>query len=294
MTDPTAICWANYNGLTQPLDDVRIPALDRGFLFADSVYEVLRIHRGQLFRPAEHLARFQRSLSACRMTADLPLIAARLRDLLALHPVEFGIGYVQVTRGAARRTHRFPGTVEPNVLIWVEPLDPAALSSRSRVGIRAITHADLRWKRPDIKSNGLLANCLAVQAAVEQDATEAILIDALGHVTEGAASNVFAILDGTLATPALQSRILAGITRTCVLHLASQLGLRPVERDIRLDELQQADEIFLTSTTLGVTPVVALDNRPVADGIPGSTTRRLAEAFYYLLDEQSTATRRAA
>lgn len=256
-----------------PLESVRISPLDRGFLFGDSVYEVIPSYAGQLFLLTEHLERLQRSLDAIRLESPLSFDQWRgmLEELVRRNegdvPIDLGL-YLQVTRGVAPRDHAFPAGGPPTVFAMANPIAPLPDTIR-QAGVAAVTGPDTRWSRCDIKATTLLANVLARQEAREQDAVEAILLRD-GQVTEGAASNVFALVDGTLVTPPLASSLLPGVTRALVLRLAAQCGLDVVERDLSESQLRAADEIWLTSSTKELLPVCRLDGHPVGAGVrPG-------------------------
>lgn len=269
-----------------PLQDVRVPALDRGFLFGDSVYEVIRVYNMRPVFLDRHMSRLQKSLDAIFMATDIQSLTARLQQLASKSAVNFGYAYVQITRGSGPRKHLFPNeVVAPNELIFIQPMDEAAISQRRENGFAVITLPDMRWKRPDIKSNNLLPNCLAQQQAFEADADEAILFNERGFITEGTASNVFAIVDDTLVTPPVESRILAGVTREIVLELANSLGISTVERPVSLEELPIASEMFATSTTCDVTPIVRVDGDPIGNGSVGSITAMLQCEFKRMLDD---------
>ncbi|WP_018994081.1 D-amino acid aminotransferase [Thioalkalivibrio sp. ALgr1] len=273
---------AYFNGDFMPLESVRISPLDRGFLFGDSVYEVIPSYAGQLFLLTEHLERLQRSLDAIRLESPLSFDQWRgmLEELVRRNegdvPIDLGL-YLQVTRGVAPRDHAFPAGGPPTVFAMANPIVPLADTIR-QAGVAAVTGPDTRWSRCDIKATTLLANVLARQEAREQDAVEAILLRD-GQVTEGAASNVFALVDGTLVTPPLASSLLPGVTRALVLRLAAQCGLDVVERDLSESQLRAADEIWLTSSTKELLPVCRLDGHPVGAGVPGPAWQAVHAAY---------------
>lgn len=270
-----------WNGQYLPLDQVQVSPLDRGFLFADGLYEVTAAYNGRLFEPEAHVARLQRGMASLRIetgltTADWLTIMERLA-------AESGIAgdltvYLQVTRGAApTRGHGFPADVPASVFGMVSPLKRPPASWRDN-GVAAITIPDIRWSRCDLKSIALLGSVLAQQAA-----TDAGVIDALqvrdGFVTEGAATNIFVVKDDVIATPVADSRILEGISRQVILKLAVEHGLAVEERDIQAAELDSADEIWITSTTKEITPVTRLNDRPVGTGRPGPMWQRVFPLF---------------
>jgi D-alanine transaminase len=258
------------NGEYLPLEEARIPVLDRGFLFGDGVYEVIPAYGGMPFRLKEHLRRLNNSLAAIRMEPPLEhpqwlAIFTRLLDQLGDADQQL---YLQVTRGAYdRRLHAIPQRVEPTILVMTNPLarrDPELV----RQGMSVVTVEDIRWQRCDIKAITLLANILSQEQARDQGAQEAILVRD-GLATEGTASNLFLVKEGLLITPPKSNHLLPGITRDLVLELATEAGLPWAEANIRVEDLRHADEIWITSSTKEVMPVTRLDGRPVANGRPG-------------------------
>lgn len=271
------------NGTFLPADEARISPLDRGFLFADGIYEVIPVYGGELFRVDAHLARLERSLNAVQITN--PRTRPQWQTLFTELVERNGGGnqalYLQITRGASSgRDHGFPPeALEPTVLLMSLPVSaPAADAPETATGVAAITRDDIRWARCDIKSISLLPNILLRQQAVEAGASEAILVRD-GFVTEGSASNVFVVGDDGIATPPRSHAILGGITRDLVLELCAQHGLPASEREIPETELRQAHEIWLTSSTKEVVPVVQLNGAPVGNGTPGEQWKRLARHY---------------
>nr|PZN45859.1 MAG: D-amino acid aminotransferase [Bacillota bacterium] len=269
------------SGRFLPYGQAAVPVEDRGFLFGDGIYEVFRVYRGRPFRFQDHLERLTRSAREIRL--DLPDLdwAAITGELLERNGLKGGDAtvYLQVTRGAAApRTHWFPPPGTPATVLMLarpaRPVDPELVES----GATAITHPDERWGRCDIKSINLLPNVLAKQRAVEAGAHEALFVRD-GVVLEGASSNLFAVLDGRLVTYPRGPRILAGVTRGVVLELARELGIPVVEGPILVSDLDRATELFITSTTAEILPVVRVDGRPIGDGRPGPVTRALYTAF---------------
>ncbi|BBL76898.1 D-amino acid aminotransferase [Methylomagnum ishizawai] len=262
------------NGEYLPLDQAKVPVLDRGFLFGDGVYEVIPVYGGRPFRLEEHLRRLGQSLAGIRMAQPLSdgewaAIFERLID----GPGDQYI-YLQVTRGVAdKRDHAIPARIRPTVFAMVSPIAPIPLD-----GIKAVTLDDIRWQCCHIKATTLLANVLLRQDAVDRGAAEAILVRD-GFATEGAASNLFIVQDGSVVTPPKGHDILPGITRDLVLELARQHGLATQERRIRLEELKAAAEIWLTSSTREVLAVTELDGAKVGDGQPGPVWRRIQEIY---------------
>jgi D-alanine transaminase len=263
-----------------PLEQAKVPVEDRGFLFADGIYEVIRFYHGRPFQLEAHLKRLKHSAQGAQLplgsvTADLPGIIGRLLVENNLQDTNF---YVQYTRGTAHpRTHTFPQNPQPT--LFVMPVAIGALPGDALTrGVAALTMPDLRWRRCDIKSTMLLPNVSAKQQARDQGAYEAILVRD-GTVTEGSSTNIFAVMKGVLTTHPADKDILAGITRQVVLALASELGLSVREEAFALDQLNNAEEVFLTSTTSEVLPITRVDGRAIGDGRPGPVTRRLFEGL---------------
>ncbi len=267
-----------FNGIFLPKADVRISPDDRGFLFADGAYEVVRSYGGRLFGLEAHLARLADGLRALRIdgvtTAALSDVCPELLRRNAL--AGDAMVYLQVTRGAAPRRHAFPDPpVPPTVYATPLPLRPRGDAAQ---GVAVITAPDLRWTRCDIKSVALLPNVLAHQQAVDAGATEAILVRD-GVALEGTATSFFGVFDGTVRTAPKSNYILPSITRGVVLDLCRANGIPALEQPILLHELRGADELFLAGTTVEVMPIVTLDGAPVGAGCPGPVTRRLFELF---------------
>jgi D-alanine transaminase len=271
---------ANLNGSILPLSEVRVPALDRGFLFGDAVYEVLRVYRGKPWLEEEHFRRLAHSLASVRIGGvDVDRLRRRMHELIAAGPFGEALVYIQITRGASpRRTHAFPPDLVPLELLWVDEFhDPYA--EQRRDGAAVLSQPDVRWDRCDIKSTNLLANVLAMQAAKEAGCLEALFYLPDGTLTEGSHTSFFGVLDGTVLTAPNSNAILPGITRGLVLRLAGSAGIPVREAVLRLEDLRQVSELFLTGTTSEVLPVVRVDGRPIADGRPGPVVRRLQRAY---------------
>ena len=267
------------NGSFVPRAEARVSVEDRGFVFGDGVYEVIRAINGRLFASRFHNDRLRRSLDGIRITlanGDTPERFADIgRQLLKENDLLSGEAtvYMQVTRGATTRVHNFPPPqIQPTVYISVARFTPYA--DLARTGATAISHPDLRWGRCDLKTLNLLPNVLASQAAKERGAFEAMLIRD-GVVTEGAKTNFFGVVNGSLRTHPCDTHILPGITRSVLRDLASDVGIALDETPIKEEEIPRLSELFLTGTTTDVMPVVKLDDRPIADGKPGELTRRL-------------------
>ncbi len=264
---------AYLDGVFQPLDEVRISPLDRGFLFADGVYEVIPVYNGRPFRLHEHLERLHNSLTEIRLEHQQDW-ASLVNELVARNGGGELSVYLQVTRGApAVRDHAFPTDGEPTVFAMARPLkapEPRALEQ----GLSAISVADNRWGSCHIKSVALLANVLARQQAVEQGADDAILVRD-GQLTETSAGNLYLVHEGTILTPRADRRILHGITRLVVLELAAAHGIPCRETDLPAVMLTRAEEIWASSSTKEVLPVTRIDGRPVGDGKPGPVWQRM-------------------
>jgi D-alanine transaminase len=282
---------AYVNGSFVPFEDAKIPITDRGFLFADGIYEVSAVLNGALVDNEAHLARLDRSLKEIGIAN--PYTAAewtRLEeDLVRRNGVEEGLVYMQVTRGAAERDFAFPKDAKPTVVMFTQAKN-ISRSAMAETGAAVITVPDLRWKRRDIKSVALLAQVLAKQAAAEAGVFEAWMVED-GHVTEGGSSTAFIITgDKRIVTRPLSNAILPGITRLSVLRLAREQGLTLEERLFTVEEALAADEAFLTSASSFVMPVVSIDGKPVGSGKPGPLALKL-RALYI---EAATAPAKAA
>lgn len=276
---------AYVNGKVLPVGEATISIEDRGFLFGDGVYEVIRCYGGVPFLMDEHLARLARSLAAIRLEVpfDVGDLSAIFGDLLTRSEEKEAVLYLQITRGTAPRNHLFPEVVRPTVIATVRPAEPPTADEREQ-GIRLITCDDDRWGRCDVKTTNLLANVLAKQAAHEQGGHEALLTDEAGFITEGGVSNFFAVIEGRIITHPKSVHILPGITRDFVIELAGGLDIAVEERKIGLDEAVRWDEAFVTGTTKEVLPVVKVDDRTIGDGRPGTVTGELVAAFRRAVD----------
>ena len=270
---------AYVNGTFLPLSEAKVSILDRGFQFADGVYEVIPVYAGAPFRLEAHCQRLARSLGEIRM--DLPMgpraISDTVHELIARNGGGDCQAYIQVTRGEAPRNHPFPDTVHPTVVMTCTPLTPVP-GEWVREGVAAITAEDIRWARCDIKAIALLPNAMMRQKAAEQGAYEAIWVHE-GNAVEGAASNLFAVINGEARTPPDGPRVLPGITRDVVLELAADEGLPVGTGEITADELAEAEEVWVTSSTKEILPVTRLDNRPVGNGRPGPLFRTVLDAY---------------
>jgi len=271
---------ANVNGKQLPLADVLIPALDRGFLFGDAVYEVIRVYQGRPFLLADHMDRLARSLESIRLTGvDVARLTHRVTDTIQAGSFQEALVYIQITRGSGTgRTHAFPAQATPLEFLYVQPYQDAYADLR-RTGARVLTVPDIRWQRCDIKSTNLLANVLAAQAAKEADCLEAIFCKPDGTLVEGSRTSLFGVLDGQLLTAPTTNDILPGITRKLILTLADRVGIVEKETVLRRTELARVSELFLTGTTTEVMPIVRVDDQPIGSGQPGPVTQRLQQAY---------------
>jgi len=263
------------NGEFVPADEARVPVLDRGFLFGDGVYELMPVYGGHAFRLNEHLARLARSLA--EVSIPNPYAPARWVQILNELIERAGAGdllvYCQVTRGVAPRDHAFPRGIEPTVFAMTSARPNPSRAQLER-GIKAVTREDIRWQRCDIKSISLLANVLLRQQAIDAGAAESLLVRD-GYVAEGAASNVFVVIDDVIVTPPNSASLLPGVTRDLILELAAANGLPHKEARIREQALHGAQEIWITSSSKEVLSVTTLDESPVGDGIPGPQWQRI-------------------
>ena len=258
------------NGEFMPLAEAKVPVMDRGFLFGDGVYEVIPVYSRRPFRLVEHLRRLDRSLAGIRLAN--PHSPTEWTDLIG-KIVESGTSddqqvYLQITRGSdSKRNHAFPKVIVPTVFVMTEALlTPPA--DQSDLGISAISSADNRWHRCDLKTTSLLANCLLRQLAVEAGCAETLLFRD-GFLTEGSASNIFVVKDKLLLAPPKNHLMLPGVTYDVILELAAAHGLQYQVRDILEEEVRRADELWMSSSTKEVLPIVSLDGRPVGNGKPG-------------------------
>ena len=275
---------AYVNGRYLPRSQAAVSIEDRGYNFADGVYEVCEVRAGRLIDERRHIDRLKRSLAELRIPEPMSPAALGqiLRETVHRNRVHDGIVYVQVSRGIARRDHAFPpeGT-RPSLIVTARSIDLAANEKIAAEGIAVVTVPDERWARVDIKSISLLPNVLAKQAAREQGAREAWLVDKNGKVTEGSSSNAWIInRDGKLLTRSLGRDILAGITRTVLLDVIKAHDLVLEERAFTVEEAYAAREAFVTSATQAVMPVVRIDGRPVGNGAPGIVASALRRDYH--------------
>ncbi len=275
---------AFVNGRYLPLAQARVSVEDRGFQFADGVYEVCEVRAGRLVDERRHLARLDRSLKELRMARPMSAAALGvvLRETVQRNRVRDGIVYVQITRGVARRDFPFPPSgTRATVVVTARNTDKARLEQLAEEGVAVVTVPDIRWGRVDIKTVALLPNVLAKQDARDQGAREAWLVDGQGRVTEGASSNAWIVTrEGTLVTRPLGRDILSGITRAVAIDLVKAQGLAFEERAFTVEEAYAAREAFITSASQVVLPVVSIDGRPVGNGAPGLIAAALRRDYH--------------
>jgi len=275
---PLAICY--LNGAYVPLAEARVSPLDRGFLFGDAVYEVVPVYGSRPFRLRQHLDRLERSLAGIRMPAPLSHgeWAKVCQELISRNLGSDAYVYIQITRGGEfGRSHAWPEGLAPTLFAYLSALEPTAASLRER-GVAAVTAADTRWARRDIKSTALLANVLLKKLSVDAGAYETILLEH-GELTEGSSTSVHVVKDGIVRAPPNGHHILPGTTRDVVTELAVRLGLPTMSAGVSEAQLRGADEIWLTFATRGVLPVTTLDGAPVGKGQPGPWFKRMDAAF---------------
>jgi D-alanine transaminase len=274
---------AYVNGRYLPHTQASVHIEDRGFQFADAVYEVWAVLGGRLADVDGHLVRLERSLSELQIgwRRSRAALLLALRETVRRNGVRDGIVYLQISRGVARRDHAFPDPPPaPTVVITAKALNMAALQARAAKGVAVITQPDQRWGRCDIKSVSLLPNVLAKEAAHRGGAYEAWLVDAEGRVTEGASTNAWIVdADGRLRTRELEANILRGVTRTTLLEIAQGIQLPVDERPFTVAEAKGAQEAFITAASTFVTPVVTIDGQPVGTGRPGPVAERLRALY---------------
>lgn len=272
---------AYVNGRYVPHHAAGVHIEDRGYQFADGVYEVMAVDNTHLADAALHYDRLERSLG--ELEIDQPMTRAALdvvlREVVRRNRLRNGIVYLQVTRGVAKRDHPFPEHAQPAIVVTARRGGRPSAANREE-GVGVVTVPDIRWARCDIKSISLLPNVLAKQAAREAGGFEAWQVDEEGMVTEGSSTNAWIVdADGNLVTRPLANSILSGITRLVLKQLAEESGVQVIERAFSVEEAKSAREAFITSTTSFVTPVVRIDDRVIANGQPGSTTTRLIELY---------------
>jgi D-alanine transaminase len=271
---------AYFNGKLLPKDEIKISPDDRGFLFADGVYEVVRWYEGFFYDMDSHMTRLKRSLRELRInwsdTDQFPSVAG---ELIKLNDLENqpAMVYLQVTRGAARRTHFFPSPeVSPTSYAFAWGFKPDSVAKET--GIKVMLKEDIRWSRCDIKSVALLPNTISFQEAHENGMKECIFVRN-GFITEGSHSNIFFVIDGTLFTHPESNHVLSGITRKNVLRIAQDAGIRIREEAVLENRIRFIQEAFITNTSAEVTPVTVLGGNTIGTGLPGPVTKAILDRF---------------
>jgi D-alanine transaminase len=273
---------AYVNGRYVPLADASVHIEDRGYQFADGVYEVVALHHGRMLDEAGHLDRLDRSLNELEIAAPLGrrALLGVMRELVRRNRLNDGLLYIQVTRGVARREHGFPSPARKPALVMTIRRSKPPSAAQVDEGVAIISIPDLRWKRVDIKSVSLLPNILGKEQAKRAGAYEAWMVDDSGKVTEGTSTNAWIVTkDGVLVTREAGPAILNGITRQSLLKLAKKAGIKVEERAFTVAEAQTAREAFLSSATTWALPVTSIDGKPIGNGHPGSTTMELRAAY---------------
>jgi len=275
---------AYVNGRYLPLRQAMVHVEDRGYQFGDAVYEVCEVRQGRLIEERRHLERLKRSLDALQIRLPMPPAALGmvLREVIARNRIGYGIVYLQVSRGGARRDHAFPAPgVAPSVVVTARPLNARRNEALAAAGIAVISVPDNRWGRVDIKTTGLLPNVLARQAAVAQGARDAWFVDKDGMVTEAASANAWIVTQaGRVVTRPADHGILKGITRTVLFDVIKAQGLSVEERAFTLSETYAAREAFVTAASQIVLPVVRIDGHVIGEGKPGPLATALRRAFH--------------
>lgn len=276
---------AYVNGRYLPFADAKVHVEDRGYQFGDGVYEVCEVRGGRLIDERRHLERLQRSLGELRIQTPMSTraLGVIMREVVARNRIGYGIVYLQITRGIARRDHAFPSPeVWPSVVVTARALNKVRNEALAERGIAVVTVPDNRWGRVDIKTIGLLPNVLARQAAFERGARDAWFVDAHGMVTEASSANIWIVTStGTLITRHADNAILCGITRTVLFDAIKAEGLTVEERPFTLEEAYGAREAFITSASQIVLPVVRVDDRIIGDGKPGPVAIALRRLYHH-------------
>jgi D-alanine transaminase len=275
---------AYVNGRYLPFHDAKIHVEDRGYQFADGVYEVCEVRGGRLIDERRHLERLKRSLGELQIRTPISTraLGVILHEVVARNRIGYGIVYLQITRGVARRDHAFPSReIRPSLVVTARALNRSRNEALAEQGIAVITVPDNRWGRVDIKTTGLLSNVLARQAALERGARDAWFVDADGMVTEASSANVWIVTPaGTLMTRHADHAILRGITRTVLFDAIKAQGLVVQERAFTVQEAYSAREAFITSASQIVLPVVRVDGQPIGNGKPGPVATALRRAYH--------------
>lgn len=280
---------AYVNGRYLPHSQAAVHVEDRGYQFADGVYEVCEVARGFIIDMSRHLDRLDRSLGELAIGWPMHRLSLEtvMREVVRRNSITNGMVYLQVTRGVAPRDHVFPAAhVRPALVVTAKKTSPSAAAARAAKGINVITVPENRWERVDIKTVGLLPNVMARQMAKEAGAQEALFVDEDGFIKEGAATNAWIITrDGILVTRPAEYGILRGVTRTTLFDVASSMGMAIEERPFTVEEAMQAREVFITAATTLVMPVVRIDDVAIANGEPGSIALSLRQAFFEIAEK---------
>ena len=279
---------AYVNGAYVPVMDAHVHINDRGFQFADAVYEGIAVRHGKMVDLDPHLDRLWRSMKELSITEPMGRrsLLVVLGEVIRRNRFSDAFVYIQVTRGVAMRDHAFPAiAVPPSLIVTCKKLDFNAVRKRALAGVKAATQPDIRWGRCDIKSTGLLPNILAKQAAREAGAFEAILVDNNGYITEGSSTNIWiATEDGRIITRPTSDNILAGITRARIKNVAEKLKMKVEEAKISVDDAKKAQEVFFTSASNCATPITQIDDKKIGDGTPGPVAKHLIDAYFDFMD----------
>lgn len=278
--------FAILNGEIIERSKAMVDIEDRGYQFGDGVYEVIRVYNGKMFTAKEHINRFVKSSNSIGISLSLSIeqIIRMFEELLVKNKLHVGTIYMQITRGVAPRNHAFPtGNVPPTFVVYTKEVERPMENLKS--GVKTMLAEDIRWLRCDIKSLNLLGNLLAKQKAVEKGCYEAIQHRGQ-EVTEGSSSNILMVKNGAVITHASDHLILKGITKDVILQLCFKNNLPFEERTITLEELVQADEVFLSSTTAEVMPIIEINGEKVKEGLPGPVTRRLQVMFDEMIEKE--------
>lgn len=268
------------NGEFKDIKDCSVSILDRGFYFADGVYEVCTAYDGRIVKCSKHIQRLRRSLHEIRIPLDISDDAIKkiLQEALNRSCYKNAKLYFQVTRGVAPRSHAFPPDIKPTFIATVTQVTPIDPRMREE-GVRAITVSDIRWGRCDIKSICLLPNILMKQKAVDAGCYEAIFVSPENDVREGTSSNIFICKNKTLLTHPKDKHVLPGITREAIITLAKREGIKTQEERFKREEMYKADEVFLTVSTAEILPILEIDNKRISDGKPGPLTEKLYNLY---------------
>jgi D-alanine transaminase len=278
--------FALLNGEILAREEVKIDVEDRGYQFGDGVYEVIRVYNGKMFLAKEHFERFEKSAESIGISLQYTaeILTVMLEGLIVKNNLQLGIVYMQLTRGAAPRNHAFPtGNVTPTLVAYTSKVERPLEALKE--GVKTILTEDIRWLRCDIKSLNLLGNILGKQKAIEKGCFE-VIQHRDRDITEGSSSNILIVKQGVVITHESNHLILKGITKDVILQIISENNLKVKERSFTLEELDGADEVFLSSTTAEVMPIVEIDGKKVSDGTPGPITRRLQELFQLEIEKQ--------